>query len=78
MAITFCKSKRAKLGYFKNEKLAWESIDHYKKYYGPPKGRVGTYYVLKVKRSKEGMKSWWAYCLHKKECIPQQSNRTGF
>jgi len=64
------KSKRIKSGYFKSEKLAWEGVEYHKKNSALPKGRVGSYYVLNVKRPKDGMKSWWAYCLHKKETIP--------
>ena len=69
MSITTRKSKIIKLGFFKRENLAWEYIEHYKKHTALPKGRVGTYYVLKRKRLKEGMKLWWAYCLHKKEAL---------
>jgi len=71
MSIITRKSKRRKLGFFKTEKLAWDYIEHYKKYTALPKGRVGTYYVVKLKRPKEGMKLWWAYCLHTKETVPQ-------
>ena len=71
MSITTKKSKRKKLGYFNGENLAWEYVEHYKKHTALPKGRVGTYYVVKVKRPKQGMKHWEAYCLHKKETVPQ-------
>ena len=65
MSIKTRKSKRIKLGYFNNEKLAWEGVKRHKKSITLPEGRVGTYYVLKTKRPKDGLKSWLAYCLHK-------------
>jgi hypothetical protein len=64
MSIKTRKSKRKKFGYFKNEKTAWDRIKHHKKYTPFPKGVVENYFVLKVKRPKDGLKSWLAYCLY--------------
>jgi hypothetical protein len=62
MSITTRKSKRVKFGMFLNEKLAWEHIEHMKKYH-MKQGLDETYYVVKKNRHKDDKKSYEAYCL---------------
>ena len=52
MSIKNRKSKRVKFGMFLNEKLAWEHIEHMKKYH-MKQGLDETYYVVKKNRHKD-------------------------
>ena len=56
------KSKRVKFGLFTNEKLAWEHIEHHKKY-RMKNGLDPNFFVVKRKRNKDDKKSYEAYCL---------------
>jgi hypothetical protein len=64
MSSTTRKSKRVKFGLFRNEKLAWEHIEHYKKY-RMKKGIDPNFIVVHkpATRQKDDKKTWEAYCL---------------
>lgn len=64
MAIKNRKSDRTKFGFFKNEKSAEAEVDRRKSL---SEDSTITYYVIKVKRVKEGQNPWMAYSLKRKK-----------
>ena len=64
MSIRSRKSYRTKFGFFKNEKIAEAEVDRRKSL---TNDSTLTYYVIKVKRGKEGQNPWMAYSLKRKE-----------
>ena len=64
MSIKNRKSDRTKFGFFKNEKIAKAEVDRRKSL---SEDSTITYYVIKVKRAKEGQNPWMAYSLKRKK-----------
>ena len=64
MSIRTRKSDRTKFGFFKNEKIARAEIARRKNL---TDDSTLTYYVIKVKRGKEGQNPWMAYSLKRKK-----------
>jgi len=66
MSIRTRKSDRTKFGFFKNEKFAKAEVERRKNLL-PTDDPSITYYVIKVKRGKEGQNPWMAYSLKRKK-----------
>jgi len=66
VSIRTRKSDRTKFGFFKNEASARAEVERRKNLLLSEDPTL-TYYVIKVKRGKEGQNPWMAYSLKRKK-----------